>query len=47
MENLIDGDIEKSSSNKPDSACDNDSNDETESDDENHNDEFKGTLMQI
>ena len=35
MENLIDGDIEKSSSNKPDSACDNDSND-----DENHNDEF-------
>ena len=40
MENLIDGDIEKSSSNKSDSACDNDSNDETESDDENHNDEF-------
>ena len=40
MGNLIDDDIEKSSSNKSDSADDSDSNDETESDDEKHNDEF-------
>ena len=37
MENLIDNDLEKSSSDK----SDNDSNDETESDDEKNNDESK------
>ena len=39
MENLIDDDLEKSSSDKSGSESDNDSNDETESDDEKDNDE--------
>ena len=39
MENLIDGDLEKSSSDESDSESDNDSNDETKSDDEKDNDE--------
>ena len=38
MENLIDDDLEKSSSDEQDNKADNDSNDETESDD--NNDEF-------
>ena len=39
MENLIDGDLEKSSSEESDNEADNDSNDETESDDDKDNDE--------
>ena len=35
MENLIDGDLEKSSSDDSDNEADNDSNDETESDNDN------------
>ena len=35
MENLIDDDLEKSSSDESDNEADNDSNDETESDDDN------------
>ena len=35
MENLIDHDLEKSSSNELDNEADDDSNDETESDDDN------------
>ena len=40
MENFIDDDLEKSSSDEPGSESDNDYNDETESDDEKNNDEF-------
>ena len=39
MKNLIDDDLEKSSSDKSGSESDNDSNDETESDDEKNDDE--------
>ena len=39
MENLIEDDLEKSSSDESDSESDNDSNGETESDDEKGNDE--------
>ena len=39
MENLIDDDLEKSSSDESDSEADNDSNDETESDDDIDNNE--------
>ena len=39
MENLIDNDLEKSSSDESDSESDNDSKDETKSDDEKDNDE--------
>ena len=38
MENLIDDDLERSSSDKSDSIADNDSNDETESEGEKDND---------
>ena len=38
MENLIDDDLEKSSSDKSDSIVDNDSNDETESENEKDRD---------
>ena len=39
MENLLDYDLEKSSSDESGSESDNDSNDQTESDDEKDNDE--------
>ena len=39
MENLIDDDLKKGSSDESDSESDNDSNDETESDNEKYNDE--------
>ena len=41
IENLIDDDLEKSSSDESGSESDNDYNDETESDNENGNDESK------
>ena len=39
MDNLVDDDLEKSSSDESDHEADNDSNDETESDNEEYNDE--------
>ena len=42
--NLIDDDLEKSSSDESDSEADNDFNDETECHDKKGNDEFKWTI---
>ena len=45
MENFIDDDLKKSSSDESGSESDNDSNDETESYDEKHNDESNKSLV--